>query len=394
MAPSRFRASTSALLAAVCLLAAACGPDQRNPITTAGQPTRSLEPSPIRSPIDLGPVVAVEPALKATIPGGISKEITEYVRQTPGVAAAARVTLANVAVESTSTGKSEVSLAAVDPAEFRPLAPDVTAQAKFVWEGLAEGQFFLAHEEQDRLGIQAGSALLASGPGGRSAVRVGGIAANGVPNLAGALTSVARGHLLGLGDPTMLLVGLQQGAKPEQVIKDLGKLLVGVPFSSIKPPSGKAFLAGKAATQAIGTFRYTTNADGTITQDPAWVQNFIVSKRVPIFTGAVKCHKVMIPQLTAALKEIEDAGLAHLIDPKQYGGCYVPRHIGRDVKRPLSMHAWGLAIDFNTIDNPEGHTPKMDPRVVQTFERWGFRWGGRWSIPDGHHFELAAIVKS
>jgi hypothetical protein len=34
----------------------------------------------------------------------------------------------------------------------------------------------------------------------------------------------------------------------------------------------------------------------------------------------------------------------------------------------------------------------MDPRVVSIMEKWGFRWGGRWSPPDGHHFELAALI--
>jgi hypothetical protein len=35
----------------------------------------------------------------------------------------------------------------------------------------------------------------------------------------------------------------------------------------------------------------------------------------------------------------------------------------------------------------------MDPRVVAIFEKWGFRWGGRWTKPDGMHFELAAVLR-
>ncbi len=57
------------------------------------------------------------------------------------------------------------------------------------------------------------------------------------------------------------------------------------------------------------------------------------------------------------------------------------------------MHAWGLAVDFNVRGNEFGnHNPEMDPRIVEIFERWGFVWGGRWSTPDGMHFELGALL--
>jgi hypothetical protein len=57
------------------------------------------------------------------------------------------------------------------------------------------------------------------------------------------------------------------------------------------------------------------------------------------------------------------------------------------------MHAWGLAIDFNARDNGYGVIPKMDLRIVEIFEKWGFSWGGWWSVPDGMHFELERVVE-
>jgi hypothetical protein len=36
----------------------------------------------------------------------------------------------------------------------------------------------------------------------------------------------------------------------------------------------------------------------------------------------------------------------------------------------------------------------MDARIVEIFDRWGFAWGGRWSRPDGMHFELGALLDS
>jgi hypothetical protein len=108
---------------------------------------------------------------------------------------------------------------------------------------------------------------------------------------------------------------------------------------------------------------------------------------VPLL-GTVTCHRFLFPRLSGALGQIEESGLADLIDPRQYGGCYVPRFIDRDPSKPLSMHAFGLAIDLNVSDNPLGSGGNMDPRIVEIFESWGFEWGGLWARPDPMHFEL------
>jgi hypothetical protein len=105
---------------------------------------------------------------------------------------------------------------------------------------------------------------------------------------------------------------------------------------------------------------------------------------------------MMVPQLAAALADVQRAGLASKIDLDDFrssGGCYVARKMLWDPKLPVSMHAWGLAVDFNVSSNQYGARPTMDPQIVAIFERWGFRWGGRWQTPDGMHFELAAIVR-
>jgi hypothetical protein len=336
------------------------------------------------------PVNPVTPVLRATVPGGVSPEMTRLARTVPGVGAAARVLLSNLTVESDS-GTTEVSVAAVDPQEFRPLTPAATAQADFVWEGLGKAETFIAHEQFPMFGGKPVRTLAAKGPSGKHVIQVGGLATNGVPNFAGVLISMQQAHLLGLGDPMLLVVGLQKGARVRNVQAGLTKVIPGVKFERIDAPA-RSFFVGKSAQRAIGSFRFESNEDGTITQDRAWVASHIVRRRVPIL-GSVTCHRVMVPQLEAALKEIQSAGLAQLIKPGQYGGCYVPRFVGRDRARPISMHAWGLAVDINVSENPLGQKPKMDPRVVAIFEKWGFRWGGRWSNPDGHHFELAALVQ-
>ena len=338
-------------------------------------------------------VNAVPPSLRATIPEGVSGEILNKIRAMPGVGAAAAVLLSNLTIEIPGGGgEAQVSVAAIDPVEFRPLAPEASAQARFVWEGLRKSETFIAHEQFQILGGKPLKSLAAKGPNGRKVIRIAGLAANGVPNLAGAMMSLQQADALGLGNPTLLMVGLNKDAQYAQVITELGKVLPGIRFEETRPVENLTFFSGSAAQKAIGSFRYSSNADGSIRQDSTWVARNIIGKNVPIL-GRIRCHKAIFTQLEAALTEIENSGLASSIKPGQFGGCYVPRFIERDGSLPLSIHAWGLAIDINTLENPKGERPKMDPRIVAIFEKWGFRWGGRWSPPDGHHFELAALIK-
>ena len=154
---------------------------------------------------------------------------------------------------------------------------------------------------------------------------------------------------------------------------------------------GAVAVLGGSAADAFEPLRFVSRGDGRIEPAPAWVDEHIVTEEVPLLEGSVRCHERLLPQLRGALGELEERDLGHLIDAEQYGGCWVPRHILRDADRALSLHAWGLAVDINVAQNPYGAEPRMDPRVVDAFERWGFTWGGRWRTPDGMHFELIEL---
>src|SRR6266545_208327 len=132
---------------------------------------------------------------------------------------------------------------------------------------------------------------------------------------------------------------------------------------------------------------------GWITIDPAWVNRHIVTAAVPIL-GRVTCNRAIIPQLRGALAEVVRRGLAHLVNPADYAGCYAARVIAGDPGPSLAHHAWGSAIDLNATANPQGAPPHQDPRLVSVFERWGFTWGGRWLVPDAMHFELLRLQPS
>jgi hypothetical protein len=94
-----------------------------------------------------------------------------------------------------------------------------------------------------------------------------------------------------------------------------------------------------------------------------------------------------VPQLRDALQAARAAGVGSEIDPAQFAGCYSARFIGRDPDARLSHHSWGIAVDFNALENPTGVRPRLDRDVVEIVERHGFTWGGRWLVPDGMHFE-------
>ena len=122
--------------------------------------------------------------------------------------------------------------------------------------------------------------------------------------------------------------------------------------------------------------------------DRAWVAANIVSRRVPLL-GQVRCHRLVVADLAAAMAELQRRGLARLVDVADFhrqGGCYVPRQL-RGGQGQLSRHSWGIAVDLNVAANPLGGSPHQDPRLVQVMARHGFTWGGRWLRTDGGHFE-------
>jgi hypothetical protein len=377
-----------AILGAILLLGGACSVP---PQASKSRPSPSVEPSETGPP--LGEVTPVAPVLQVGLPAGVTPEAAQAVRSVEGVVAAGRITIGHVTVGA-KPGPIDISVAAVDPLEFRPLAPASTAQSEFVWHGLLAGKLYLAHEEQARLGVALGDKLPITGPAGSADVPLAGLAANGVPNLAAALVSMDTARLLGVGDPRLLLVGMRAGDSVDRVRGQIKERVPGAQVENTSVLAVGKFLTGPAAAKAFGTIRYQPSPDGTVVPQQAWVRRNITTQAVPIL-GRVTCNRLMFRQLTGALQEVEAAGLASKIDVGDFryqGGCYAPRFIDRNPHRALSRHAWGLAIDVNVATNPEGSPSTQDPRVVAAFERWGFRWGGRWNPPDPMHFELAGLL--
>jgi hypothetical protein len=148
-----------------------------------------------------------------------------------------------------------------------------------------------------------------------------------------------------------------------------------------------------------GKFSYTSNSDGSISQDSKWATKHLMrvsALELPHFPGlptetgtkpvsSVLVHKKIREPLVLTWQEIVRRGL-HL-KFRTYNGVYNPRHISRDPNKPLSLHSWACAIDFDARWNGYGAAPTMCCEIVAVFEAYGWCWGGRWNTPDGMHFQ-------
>lgn len=111
--------------------------------------------------------------------------------------------------------------------------------------------------------------------------------------------------------------------------------------------------------------------------------------QVTIYGEVVPWHSKAVLPLKAALA-LAKARSDYVPRSVQVYNC---RHIGDDPSKPMSHHAWALAVDFDPSLNPYG-VPVSNTLIgsrymdfVRAFERAGFTWGGRWSTPDAMHFE-------
>jgi hypothetical protein len=297
------------------------------------------------------------------------------------------------AIEGASVDGEEADLTAmaVDVDDFRPLTPDVTAQTVGVWERLLDGDVLVRHDVAHELGLELGGTMILRTDDGTTPVRIGAFAANGAPPLADLLVPRQVGALLGVSGSNTLVVAADEA--PAEDVADALAATLGGDAELLEAPAPQKSAPKTTGSVTLEPFNYTSRGDGTIKIDPAWVQRNIVTTEIPGL-GRTQCHRAMVPQLMEALREVHEAGLYGHFKPEQFAGCFMPRHILWNPSNGLSMHAWGLAIDFNAVDNAFGKRPVMDPRIVEIFKRWGFEWGGDWSTPDGMHFQLKRIVET
>jgi len=410
--PSARLARVAAAALAGALLGSGCGGanDVATELTAAGDgylavatsPTSNTTPAPVVSAAPLP--IAQSPAMSSSVLGTVDvldPRVAVTVAGSPTQGDLLRVSLIEGVTGITGFARMQATLIAladdrvvdviaVDPISFRPMTPEVTAQVPELWQRLAEGDILVRHDIAHELGLDLGGIYLLEIDGVAHQVRVGAFASNGAPPIADVVVPWDLASRSERGDITDLLVGLAPQASARRVSREIEELDEGlVAVVRDGPATYQASLRG--TTVQVPSFNYVDLGDGMIVIDPAWVREWVVVVDLP-HLGRTRTNRLMVDPLVNVINELDSQGLIDLLRPHEFAGSWVPRHIDWLPNRPLSWHAWGLAIDVNAHSNALGATPTLDPRVVAAFEKWGFRWGGRWSRPDGMHFELERIV--
>ncbi|KRF37940.1 hypothetical protein ASG94_09600 [Nocardioides sp. Soil805] len=328
----------------------------------------------------------VGPDLRIYSQQPLSDALVERIEGNRRVQRVERISLGDFGVQN-----GVITVAAVDPATYRNYTPYVSAELQEVWDRVAGGELAIDKALGRRLQDADGYLKLGNDKDAER-VHIGAYAPQ-VPQV-DAVVNEKWGEELGIESGNALLVytGIHS---PRDVRKDLVDLVGDEASVTILGPNldpgatQTAVLTGGSVADAVGTFRYTVLGGGRIAPDQSWVGANIRTEPVPIL-GSMTCHRVVFPQLRAALLEVQQRGLADEIHVDEYAGCFYPRFIAGT--QQLSLHSFGIAFDVNVPGNQRGTVGEIDRDVVDIFKKWGFAWGGDWGYTDPMHFEMNAIV--
>lgn len=395
-----------ALALAACSGGAADPPGDGPSAPTSSAGATSTEPAadPSVGPAPADPAHAVDapgprkgrlvpPDLLVFSKEPLSDELVEQVDGLRRVDRTERLSLANVGIEN-----RVVTVAAVDPGSYRNYTLRESAELQEQWERVAGGEIAvtkqLGRKLQREQGEESGGDYLKLGNDDDApSVHIGAYAPQ-VPQI-DLVVNERWGEELGmpLGNALIVTTGLHS---PREVVKEVQRVVGDQASVTILGPDldpgarQTAVLTGGSVADAVGTFRYTVLGGGRIGPEQSWVAANIRTEPVPIL-GNVTCHRVMLPQLRAALLEVQTTGLADEINPGEYAGCYYPRFIAGS--QQLSLHSFGIAVDLNVPGNQRGTAGEISRAVVAIFKKWGFAWGGDWAWTDPMHFEMDRIVE-
>lgn len=399
------RRARAAAAAGLLLLATACGgespaaPSTPSPSSASSAPTKS--PSPTKTSSEAPPVADPEHAVDPPGPRkgrlvyadlmiknktALDPELIERINAAAGVKRSLVLSLGNVGIEN-----RVINIGAVDPSTYRNFTVAASAELQEQWDRVAGGELAIDKALGKKLQDKAGFVKLGNDEDAPE-VHIGAYAPQ-VPQI-DAVVNKMWGEELGIPTDNAMLIYTDRDS-PRVVMEALQKIVgddaaVSILGPDLDPGAQQiAVLTGGSVASAVGTFRYTVLGGGRIAPEQSWVTANIRTEPVPIL-GNVTCHKVIFPQLRAALLEIQSTGLADEIHPGEYAGCYYPRYIANT--QQLSLHSFGIALDLNVPGNQRGTFGEMNRAVVAIFKKWGFAWGGDWGYTDPMHFEMNQIV--
>jgi hypothetical protein len=162
------------------------------------------------------------------------------------------------------------------------------------------------------------------------------------------------------------------------------KVLAALAAGKVPIPTGRS-----GVEFTYGKFNYAEAQGGRIQISPAWVRENIVG--VKLHTGkSVQFHRLAAAEFA---RLFEAACKTSGYTPASVQ-TFVPRHTLWDPSKSLSLHSWGIAVDFDPPVNPMGgknsrlRTPQGQA-FVQVFTDAGWTWGGAWAMRDDMHFQRA-----
>lgn len=121
---------------------------------------------------------------------------------------------------------------------------------------------------------------------------------------------------------------------------------------------------------------------------PMWIDTHI-----PALPNKIYINKDIVGVFEDTMNSLISTGTYKEITT--FDGMFNVRYI-RGSKTKLSIHSWGLAVDFNAAHNPLGHTKEMCRAKGLTpftddfdnvFRNLGWTCGSGFSRADGMHFE-------
>ena len=290
-----------------------------------------------------------------------------------------------LSIASLSSNGRTLTIAAVDPGDYRRFTPDQSALADEVWSRVAGGEVAVDPSVGKKLEEPKGYLTLGTQEGAPE-VHIGAYAP--MVKSISAVVARPRGEQMGMQDDNALLVSTGAltpsvlTAKMQKILgKDATLQVLALEFDVDVPQT--AVLTGTTAAEAVGSFSYTPHADGRVSPDPKWVAANIRTEAVPLL-GNVTCHRVMLPQLRAALSEIVDA---------RAGGQDPPRRVRRLLLPALHRLRPGQGTVPALVGHrgrpqragqPAWHRRRDGPRGRQDLQAVGLRLGRRLELHRPH----------
>lgn len=194
----------AALLVAFSFVAACSGGDDVYEIPPV-EGEQAAE-GPAEEQVQLPPPTPAVPVFALRKPGGFTAAELKRLKKVDGAAVTAPLKVRRVKVQGPKA-TVRLRVAALDPIEFRSVAPPSTRSADFVWLSLLGGDAVVTHKTAKKIGIKDAVEVDVGSVG---KVRIGAVADNGTPNLADVI--VAGVGVEDWDDTTTVVVGAETGA--------------------------------------------------------------------------------------------------------------------------------------------------------------------------------------